>query len=127
MSLSDWAENEVADYLAGNGAPTAISAVYVKLHTGDPGEAGTANASAETTRQAASFGAASGGVCTSDADVSWTGWSAGSETITHVSFWDAEAPTAGNCIGSGANSGNQAVEDGNDFVIPAGSLTLTLT
>jgi hypothetical protein len=42
-----------------------------------------------------------------------------------VSFWDD--PTAGNCLGSGANTGNTAVADGNDFVIPSGSLTITLT
>lgn len=122
MSLSNYAENEVADYLAGNGAPAAISGVWVKLHTGDPGEDGTANASAETTRKSVTFGAASGGVCTSSSEARWDGWSAGSENITHVSYWDAS--TAGNPIGSDTNDGNQAVVNGNNFVLPSGSLTL---
>jgi hypothetical protein len=125
LSLSDFAENEIADWLAANGAPSSVTNVYVKLHTGDPGEAGTANASAETERKEASFGAASGGVCTSDADVSWLAWDQGSESITFVSFWDNVS--AGNCLGSGANSGNTAVVNGNDFVISAGDLTITLT
>jgi hypothetical protein len=125
MSLSDFAENEIADWLAANGAPSAVTNVYVKLHVGDPGEAGTANPSAETDRMEATFGAASGGVATSDADVSWLAWDQGTETITFVSFWDNA--TAGNCLGAGANSGNQAVENGNDFVISAGDLTITLT
>lgn len=125
MSLSDFAENEIADWLAANGAPSAVNNVYVKLHTGDPGENGTANASAETERKEATFGAASGGVATSDADVSWLAWDQGSESITHVSFWDNS--TAGNCLGSGTNSGNTAVVNGNDFVISAGDLTITLT
>jgi len=125
MSLSNYAENEIADWIAGNGAPGAVATCYVKLHVGDPGEDGTANPSAETTRQSASFGAATGGVATSNADVSWLSWSAGSESITYVSFWDAS--TAGNCLGSGANSGNTSVVNGNDFVIPSGSLTITIT
>ena len=125
MSLSDYAENEIADWIAGNGAPGAVGTCYVQLHTGDPGELGTATVSAETTRVSATFGAATGGVATSNADVTWASWSAGSETITHVSFWDASA--AGNCLGSGSNTGNQSVANGNDFTIPSGSLTITLT
>jgi len=124
MSLSNFSENEIADWLAGNGAPSAVTNVFGQLHVGDPGEDGTANVSAETTREELSFGAASGGVATSDADASWLDWSAGSESITFVSYWDAS--TAGNNLGSGANTGNQAVEDGNDFVLSAGDVTITL-
>ena len=40
---------------------TAPTGVYAKLHIGDPGAAGTNNASAVTTRQAVTFGAASAG------------------------------------------------------------------
>ena len=61
--------------------------VQTKLHTGDPGAAGTANASAETTQKATTFGAASGGSATQTGSVSWTSWAAGSETISHVSYW----------------------------------------
>lgn len=125
MSLSDFAENEIADWIAGNGAPSSVTTCYVKLHTGDPGENGTSNASANTTRVAGTFGAASGGVCTNSADLEWLSWSAGAESITFVSFWDNL--TAGNCLGSGANTGNTAVADGNDFVISTGDLTITLT
>ena len=42
MSASDYLENEVADHLLGTAAWTAPTNVYVQLHTGDPGEAGTA-------------------------------------------------------------------------------------
>lgn len=61
--------------------------VQTKLHTGDPGAAGTANASAETTQKAPTFGAASGGSATQSGTISWASWSAGSETISHVSYW----------------------------------------
>jgi len=66
-----------------------ITTPHVKLHTGDPGAAGTANASTETTRKAITLAAASSGTRTMSASVSWTGWTQGTQTITHVSVWDA--------------------------------------
>jgi hypothetical protein len=72
--------------------------LYAKAHTGDPGAAGTANASAETTRKAMTFAAANGGSATQTGTVSWATWSAGSETITHISYWDNL--TVGAFIGS---------------------------
>lgn len=44
-------------------------AFYVKLHTADPGSAGTTAAATETTRKAATFSAASGGAITTSADL----------------------------------------------------------
>lgn len=72
-----------------NGWIDGLSPLYAQLHTGDPGAAGTANASAETTRKAMTFGAASGGSATQTGSVSWTPWAAGTETETHISYWTA--------------------------------------
>lgn len=121
VSYSDYLENKINDAVCNN-TSLAVAQVYVKLHTGDPGEAGTSNAATETTRKAASFGASSSGVCTSDADISWTSV-AGSETYSYVSLWDAS--TAGNCLGSGALTASVAVTAGDNFSIPSGSLTFT--
>jgi hypothetical protein len=118
----DYAENEVADYLGANGAPGAISNVYVKLHTGAPGESGTANAAGETTRQEATFGAASGGVISLSSTVSWTNVS-NTETITHVSVWDNA--TAGNHLWNAVLDSSVALTAGDDFDLTA--LTLTVT
>lgn len=96
---------------------TAPSDVFVKLHTGDPGSAGTANASAETDRKDLTFAAPSGGSSAASA-VSWTAWDAGSETISHFSIWDAS--TAGNFLQSGALSASKAVSNGD-------TLNLTVT
>lgn len=123
MSLSDYAENAVVDALANNTA-LQVAQIYVKLHIGDPGENGTSNAAGETTRKAASFGASSGGVGTSDADISWTSYST-AETVSHVSFWDAS--TNGNCLGSGALTASKTLAVGDTLTIPSGSLTLTIT
>lgn len=122
---SNYAENEIADWLGGNGAPGAVTAPapYIKLHLGAAGEDGTANAAVETTRKTASFGAASGGVVTSDAAVAWTNVST-TETYTHYSGWDNE--TAGNCLFVGALAASVAVTAADNFTIPSGDLTVTV-
>lgn len=122
MSASNYAENEIADYLGANGAPGAITNTYVKLHIGDPGEDGTANAAGETDRVEGSFDAASGGVVSLTATITWLAVST-SETYSHVSLWDAAA--AGNCLGSGAMTAPVAVVAANDFDLTA--LTITVT
>lgn len=124
MSFSDYAENKILDHMLATASWTAPSGVYVQLHTGDPGEAGTSNASAETTRKAASFDAASGGSASLSSTLTWASWSAGAETISHISLWDAAS--SGNCLGSGALSASKAVADSDDFQITtATAVTLT--
>jgi hypothetical protein len=103
---------------------TAPTAFYVKLHTGDPGSAGTSNAATETTRQQASFGAASGGVIATDADLTWEDVST-TETYSHVSFWTAS--TAGTFLGSDDLAASKAVTAGDTFTIAAGDLTVTIS
>jgi hypothetical protein len=114
-------ENAINDAVCNNTA-LQVAQSYVKLHTGDPGENGTANAAGETTRKAASFGASSAGTATSDADLTWTSYST-AETVSHVSMWDNL--TAGNCLGSGALTASKTLAIGDTFVIPSGSLTFT--
>lgn len=103
---------------------TALSTEFswVKLHIGDPGAAGTANAATETDRQQASWDTVAGGVLTTDADLVWT-TVAGSEDYTHFSVWDASS--AGNFGWSGTVTAN-AVTTNDTFTIPAGDLTTTL-
>lgn len=122
MSLSNYAENAILDALFNN---TALqkSARYAKLHTGDPGEDGTANAATEATRKSITGAAASGGVFTSANDLAWTSVST-TETYSHVSIWDASS--GGNCLGSGALASSKAVNAGDNFTIASGSLTFTL-
>lgn len=90
-----------------NGWIDGLSPLFAKLHTADPGAAGTTAPSAETTRKAMTFGAASGGSATQTGSVSWAGWTAGAETITHVSYWTAS--TGGTFKGSFALAASKAV------------------
>lgn len=102
---------------------TAPTNVYVKLHTGDPGAAGTANASAETTRKQITWSAAASGSKSMSGTLSWTSWAAGTETISHISIWDNS--TAGNVLWSGQLSSNKTVNNGDTLNIT--SLTAALT
>lgn len=118
---SNFAENEIADWIGANGAPSAVSNVFVKLHIGAPGDDGTANAAAETTREEATFNAASGGAVALAATVSWTNVST-TETYSHFSLWDAAA--AGNCLAVGALAASVAVTAADNFDLTA--LTVTV-
>jgi len=120
--LSAYLCNSWLDALANN-TSYAVAQVYIKLHTGDPGAAGTANAATETTRKAASFGAASAGAITSDADISWTNIS-GSQDATHFTAWDSL--TAGNFLFSGTITANPYTA-GDTYTISSGNLSASLT
>lgn len=116
--------NAILNALCRNVSWTQPAAFYVKLHTGDPGSAGTSNAAGNTTRKSVSFAAASDGAIASNADCAWTNVST-SETYTHVSFWDASSN--GNFLGSDALDTSRAVVAGDDFTIPSGSISLSLS
>ncbi len=103
---------------------TAPTAFWVKLHTGDPGASGTCNPAGNTTRQQASFAAASAAGIATDADLDWTSVST-SETYSYVSFWTASV--AGTFLGSGALAVPQPVLSGGDFKILAGALTMAIS
>ena len=121
MSISNYAELKLLDHVTGRAAFTIPTNVYLKLHTGDPGEDATSNAATETTRKVTSWSAASSGSIATSATVEWTNVST-TETYTHWSMWDAS--TAGNALWSGALSASAAVTAGDTFQITA--LTLSL-
>jgi hypothetical protein len=125
VSISNYAESAIMDALFNNASPAALqlSNRYVKLHTADPGEAGTTAAAGETTRKSLTSAATSNGVFTSTNDLTWTSVST-TETYSHISLWDAS--TAGNCLWVGALTASKAVTAGDTFVISAGQLTVTL-
>lgn len=119
MSISNYGENAILNTL--RNVSLAVANVYIKLHTGDPGEDGTANAATESTRKLISFSAASSGSMASSAAITWTNVST-TETYTHWSAWDSL--TTGNCLWTGALSSSAAVTAGDTFEIT--TLTLSL-
>ncbi|MFC8531952.1 hypothetical protein [Nocardia sp. NPDC057227] len=107
--------NKILDHLRGGTAWSQPSGIYIKLHVGDPGSAGTANPSAVTTRAQATFSAAaSGAIALTGTNPSFSMTT--TETVTHVSAWDSSS--SGNFQWSAALSASKSVVSGD---------TLTLT
>lgn len=93
--------------------------VYIKLHVGDPGAAGTSNPAGNTTRQQATFATpASGGLISNTAAILWTNVST-SEDYTHFSAWTASS--GGTFLFSGTVTAN-AVGAGDNFQANVGDL-----
>jgi len=103
-----------------NTSYTGVNA-FCKLHTGDPGSAGTANASTVTTRNAITWSAASAGSMSLS---SLSGFSmTATETISHISIWDASS--AGNFLASAALTASKNVTNGDTLTIS--TLTVAYT
>lgn len=123
-TFSDAVANEWLDALARNDS-YANAAVWVQLHLGDPGAAGTSNPAAETDRVQATFGSvASGRAISNTAVIEWLAVAA-TETYSHVSLWSAS--TAGTFLGRDDLSSTAPVTAGDTFRIPIGDLDLTIT
>lgn len=105
-------------------ATTAPSTIFVKLHTADPGASGaTAAAAGSTTRVAATFSAASAGaIALTGTNPSWTNGGS-SETLTHISVWDASS--AGNFLWSAALTSSQAWASTNTFTLTTLGVSIT--
>lgn len=125
VGLSAALANEINNALFRNSALTLLpnGAVWVKLHVGDPGAAGTANPAVETDRVQGTFGTNSAsGLISNTAALTWAAV-AGAEDYTHFSAWTAS--TGGTFLFSGTITAN-AVLVGDDFVIPIGDLDFQL-
>jgi hypothetical protein len=116
--------NAWLDALCRSTAYTDPAAFWIKLHIGDPGAAGTANAAAETTRKQATFSAASGGAITTSAALTWATYPA-AETVSHWSAWDAS--TGGVFLCSDALNTSRTMAIGDTFEIPIGDIDIDLT
>ena len=105
-----------------NATSWSVADVWIQLHIGAPGSAGTASPAVETSRRQASFSAASSGTITNDAALTWSGVAA-SEDYSHYSAWTAS--TVGTFLFSGTITAN-AVTNGDTFTIPVGEFDLSI-
>jgi hypothetical protein len=102
---------------------TPPSAVYVSLHTADPGETGANEVTGGGyARQQVTFNAPSAGSMTNSNLLRWNNMPA--VTITHAGLWDAAS--AGNPLWFGPLSAAVTLSAGSAFEIAAGSLTVTI-
>jgi len=110
----------------------SISNVFVKMHTGDPGSGGTANAAASTTRKALSIADQSAQTTADntirlvqDADLVWAGGEvAATESWAWLSYWTAAS--GGTWLGN-EDIVNVAADSGVAETIVAGTLVVTNT
>lgn len=121
--LSEATANSIIDALLRSVTWSEPAAIWIKLHTGNPGSAGTSNAATETTRKQATFGAASFGYAANTADLNWINVAA-TETYSYWTGWDAS--TGGNFIMSDQFGSAIAVNAGQDFSILIGDLEFEL-
>lgn len=122
--LSATVANAMLNALCRNTVWTQPGAVWIKLHVGDPGAAGTANAAGNTVRQQSTFGSvAAGGTISNTAAITWTSVST-SEDYQYFSAWDAS--TAGNFLFSGTVVSNN-VTVGDTYSVLIGDCDVTLT
>lgn len=122
-AISTYLVDKLLDCLA-NASGFNVGSVYIQLHTGDPGSAGTANVATNNTRKSVAFAAASAEQKASNADLTWASVPA-TETYAYVSLWDAA--TGGNFLWAGALTAAKSVNAGDTFTIPSGSLTVAIS
>lgn len=122
--LSTTVVNAILDALCRSVAWSEPAEFWVRLHTGDPGAAGTSNGYTDTTRQEGTFGAAAGGSITNTDALTWTSVTT-TATISYVSFWDASS--AGNFLGSDDLNTSRYVQPGDNLTIAIGDLDLNIT
>lgn len=114
--------NKLLETIGRSGTTFTAGSLYVKLHTADPGATGATAASAVTTRYACTFSAASAGsMSLSSMGGTWS--MTATETISHISLWDAS--TAGNFLWSVALTASKSVVSGDTLSLT--SLTLAFS
>lgn len=122
-AFTTFSANEMLDHTFGNGAYAMPTGQFVKFHLGDPGNAGTANPAAETTRvDCGPFSASSGGTSDNDAAINLASVAA-TETATHISIWDAL--TVGNALLKGALTTPKNFVAGDNVEFAPGELGVT--
>lgn len=104
-----------------NNVSFSIAATWVQLHTGAPGPLGTSSLSAVTTREQATFNAASGGVI--GLATTPTAWNMiATETITDISLWTLSS--GGLFLWSAQLSVPKTVADGDTLTLNTCTLSL---
>jgi len=125
-SFSDYMENKVIDHMLRNQAFTPPSTLYVALYTVSPSDSGggTEVSGGSYARQTVTLSAASGGSTSNSADVTFPTATADWGTIVAVGILDSSS--GGNLLAWGGLSTSKTVNNGDQFKIPAGNLTISV-
>lgn len=123
---SDYLETSIINHFLRNSSVTSPTTVYVSLHSADPTDDGSG---AELSgngyaRQSATFSAPSGGATSNSADITFSASGGAWSAATHAGIWDASS--GGNLLFHTALDSSITLGDGDDGVISAGNLTVTI-
>ena len=134
MSFGNTTENDVLNYVFDSAAPSWASNAnfFLRLHTADPGEAGTATTSEATYTSYDGVAVSrttgftiTGNSVTNAGLVQFPLSTGGSNTITHVSICTTQNG-AGQIIARAALGSSRSITDGDQPQFNAGTLTFTL-
>lgn len=121
MPKSSYLRDNVLNHMIRNQAFTPPATVYLSMHTADPGITGASEVvGGGYARQPVTFGAASGGVIASNADVNFANMPA--VAVTHGGLWTAQ--TGGNFLYP-ADVADRTLQSGDTLTVPAGQATVT--
>lgn len=137
MAFSQYLADKILTWVKGTTFPTALSNVYISIHTGNPGVNGTSNdvtstvtGSANRTAVASSAFTAAGNASGGGREITNTGVvqittnaaNASIQTITHFGVWDAA--TSGNFLASGELTSSVGVQAGDTVQFNVGALAI---
>jgi len=125
-SFSDYYENKIIDHMLRNQSFTPPSTLYVALYTVAPSDSGggTEVSGGSYARQTVTFTAASAGATSNSADIAFPQATADWGTIVAIGILDASS--AGNLLAWGTLTTNKTINNGDQFKILAGNLTLSV-
>lgn len=121
VGITSYLANALLNHVGRNVSYTPPAVVYAKAHTADPGATGATAAATTTTRLALAFAAAASGSMAANTTPEWT--LIATETISHVSFWDAS--TGGNCLWTAAATVSKGGVSGDIIRIATDTLAFT--
>ena len=137
MAFSQYFATKILSWVKSTTFPSAPTNVYVTLHTGDPGTAGTTNdvtstitGSGNRTQVASSafssVGAATGGgfeiTNTGVVQITTSAQNTSALNLTHFGIWDAQ--TGGNFLASGSLTSNVDVQQGDTVQFNIGAMAI---
>lgn len=128
--FSDAVKHAILNAWAGLSTMTAYAAVYLSLHTGDPGSAGTSNPATETSRVAITFGtAAASGAIANTATAAWSGMAGPTAPTTQSISWGAlhSASSGGTFLFRDDLATARSISSGDGVTLAIGELSLTLS
>ena len=129
-NISCYAEKAMLDWVLGGAAVTQPGTHFVGLATVVPSSTAGSEIAAGTgyTRQAASFSAAQSPAGSAVNQLAMTfGPFSGALTLSGITVWDTQlGANSGNLLWYGTLASARALGAGDSFVVPAGSLLITL-